>query len=123
MDTIIYFLSNLMNGVPSALAAEAMLVLQTFINFLVPSGSGQAAATMPIMAPLADVLGVSRQTAVLAYQFGDGLSNLLWPTSGCVVICGFAGIPLQKWWKWFIPFFFIIFAMQALFIAISCFIW
>lgn len=123
MDTIIYFLSNLMNGVPSALAAEAMLVLQTFINFLVPSGSGQAAATMPIMAPLADVLGVSRQTAVLAFQFGDGLSNLLWPTCGCVVICGFANIPLQKWWKFFIPFFFIIFALQATFVAISCFIW
>ncbi|GAJ16476.1 unnamed protein product, partial [marine sediment metagenome] len=53
--------------------------------FLIPSGSGQAATTMPIMAPLADLVGIKRQIAVLVYHFGDGYSNMLWPTAGCVV--------------------------------------
>ena len=73
-----------------------MVIVQTFINFFINSGSGQAATTMPIMAPLADILGVSRQTAVLAFQYGDGLSNSLWPTSG-VLMAGLcmAGIPFD----------------------------
>ncbi|GAA1801493.1 hypothetical protein GCM10009771_00130 [Nesterenkonia flava] len=59
-----------------------MFAAQTLFNFVVPSGSGQAVATMPIMAPLADLLDVSRQTAVLAFQLGDGPTNILYPTSG-----------------------------------------
>lgn len=122
MDTLIYHLSNLLRSVPSIFSAQAMLVAQTLFNFLVPSGSGQAAATMPIMAPLADMVGVSRQTACLAFQFGDGLSNLLWPTCGIVTVCGIGDIPLQKWWKWFIPLFAIIFATQVVFITIAQFV-
>lgn len=72
VDTIIFYAGNAMTHVPTALAAEAMLILQTFINFFIPSGSGQAATIMPIMAPIADMVGLSRQVAVLAYQFGDG---------------------------------------------------
>lgn len=122
MDTLIYNLSNLLRSVPSVFSAQAMLVAQTLFNFLVPSGSGQAAATMPIMAPLADMVGVSRQTACLAFQFGDGLSNLFWPTCGIVVVCGLGDIPLQKWWKWFTPLFLMIFAAQVVFITIAQFI-
>lgn len=119
MDTIIFGLSNLLSRVPSAFSAQAMLFAQTLFNFLIPSGSGQAAATMPIMAPLADLLGVNRQTAVLAFQFGDGLSNLVWPTCGCVTVCGLGNISLQKWWKWFMPLCGILFAMQMVFVGIA----
>ena len=101
MDTIIYALGNLLEKAPSAISAQLMLVAHTLINFLIPSGSGQAAATMPIMAPLADVLGVSRQVACLTLQFGDGLSNLLWPTCGIVIICGLrVMLRYDRWLKW-----------------------
>ena len=81
-----------------------MFVFQTFLNFFVPSGSGQAALTMPIMAPLSDLLGLSRQTAVLAFQFGDGLSNMIIPTSGVTMgILAVAKVPYNVWIKWFTP--------------------
>ena len=94
-------MASSLQGLPSILAAGLMVPVQLIINFFVNSGSGQAAATMPIMAPLADLLGVSRQTAVLAYQYGDGLSNCLWPTSG-ILMAGLSipGIPYDKWFKW-----------------------
>jgi len=119
MDTVIYGLANALKHVPSALSAQAMLFTQTIFNFFIPSASGQAAATMPIMAPLADILGVSRQVAVLAFQFGDGLSNILWPTCGIVIICGISGISLEKWWKWFLPLCGIIYVMQMILIGIA----
>ena len=68
-DTIIFALSNSLKGVPAVVSAQTLLVAQTVLNVFIPSGSGQAAATMPIMAPLADMLGVSRQVATLAFQF------------------------------------------------------
>lgn len=118
-DTIIFNLSNALAGLPAMVSAQTMLVAQTVLNFFIPSGSGQAAATMPIMAPLADMLGISRQVACLAFQFGDGLSNLVWPTCGCVIICALGGISIQKWWKWFLPLAGILFAMQMAFLAIA----
>jgi uncharacterized ion transporter superfamily protein YfcC len=119
-DTLIYGLANLLSGVPSFFSAQVMLIVQSLLNFPISSGSGQAAATMPIMAPLADLLGISRQTACIAFQFGDGLSNLIWPTCGCVIVCGIGGIPLQKWWKWFLPLAAILFVMQMIFVGIAC---
>jgi len=116
-DTIIFNLAKSLEGLPAMVSAQTMLVSQTVLNFFIPSGSGQAAATMPIMAPLADMLGISRQVACLAFQFGDGLSNLIWPTCGCVIICALGGIPLQKWWKWFLPLGGILFVMQMGFLA------
>ena len=101
IDTILYTMANALDGLPTFLAAGLMVPVQMMINFLINSGSGQAATTMPIMAPLADVVGISRQTAVLAYQYGDGLSNCLWPTSG-ILMAGLSipGIPYDKWFKW-----------------------
>lgn len=119
MDTVIFGMSNVLKHAPAAISAQLMLITQTFLNFFIPSGSGQAVATMPIMAPLADILGVSRQVAVLAFQFGDGLSNILWPTADIVIICGLAGIPVEKWWRWFAPICGIIFLMQMIFIEIA----
>lgn len=117
IDTVIYGLAQPLAHFPSWVAAEGMLFVQTLINFLIPSGSGQAATTMPIMAPLSDLLGVTRQTAVLAYQFGDGFSNLIWPTASVPIICAIAKVPMAKWWKYYVPFFLLILPVQMLFIA------
>lgn len=100
IDTILHSLAGLLDGLPSVIAAGLMVIVQTLINFLVNSGSGQAATTMPIMAPLADILDISRQTAVLAFQYGDGLSNSLWPTSGILMAgLSMSGIPYDRWLK------------------------
>lgn len=119
IDTVVYGMSIPLATLPKWLAGEAMLILQTLLNFLIPSGSGQAATSMPIMAPLSDLLGISRQVAVLAFQFGDGISNILWPTAFAPVICGIAGIEINKWWKWFVPCFFLILVTQMVLIALA----
>ena len=74
-----------------------MFIIQSFINFFIGSGSGQAAATIPIMIPLSEVLGITRQTAVLAFQFGDGITNMLWPSM--IYYLAFADIPYNAWFK------------------------
>ena len=114
IDTVVYYFSLPLSNLPTWLAAVAMLVFQTLLNFLIPSGSGQAATTMPIMAPMADLLGLTRDTACLAFQFGDGLSNCLWPTAMVGILCGLAGVKIEKWWKFFVPCFIAIFVVQAL---------
>ncbi len=119
IDTVVYAMSQPLAALPRWIAAEGMLVVQTLINFFIPSGSGQAATTMPIMAPLSDLLGISRQTAVLAFQYGDGFSNLLWPTTLLPVVCSIAKIPIQKWWRFFVPFFGLLLVAQVIFIAVS----
>ena len=110
IDTIVYGISLPLTHMPKLLAAEFMLLAQTVLNFLIPSGSGQDVVSMPIMAPVADLVGVSRQIAVLCFQFGDGISNLLWPTGMVPVMAGIANVKAEKWWKWFIPLFFLILA-------------
>ena len=106
IDTIIYALSNLLLGLPSALLAIGMFVVQTLFNLVVPPGSGQAAITMPLMAPLADMVGVTRQTAVLAYQLGSTFTDLIGPTSGEILVAGaMCGIAYPKWFKWLLPLF------------------
>lgn len=106
MDTLVYGLGNLVGELPTLLSAIGMYVAQLAFNFVVPSGSGQALVTMPIMAPLSDIIGVTRQTAVLAYQLGDGMGNILYPTSGYfMATLAIAGVPWQKWVKFFFPLF------------------
>ncbi len=105
LNTLLYHLAHALEGLPATLAAWLMLVVQSALNFLVPSGSGQAALTMPIMAPLGDLLGVSRQVAVLAFQLGDGLTNLIIPTSAVLMgVLGAARLDWLVWarffWKW-----------------------
>ncbi|MFR9307878.1 MAG: YfcC family protein, partial [Lachnospiraceae bacterium] len=101
IDTVVYGLSLPLVHLPSLVSAECMLLVQTLINFLMPSGSGQAVVSMPIMAPLSDIIHVQRQIAVLCFQYGDGLSNVLWPTALTPAVTGIAGVKLEKWWKWF----------------------
>lgn len=72
----------MLNSLPGSLNAIGIFIMQTAFNFLVPSGSGKALVTMPIISPLAEIVGLNQQVAVLAFQFGDGLTNILWPTSG-----------------------------------------
>ncbi len=112
LDSMLYGLAGIIQELHPIMGAQAMFVVQGVINFFVHSGSGQAALTMPIMGPLADVTGISRQTAVLAFQFGEGWINPILPTSGVTMgVLGLAGIPWSKWARWMVPaqiFFFIL---------------
>jgi uncharacterized ion transporter superfamily protein YfcC len=104
LHTIVDAASGPLLAVGSYGAAIGMLVIQTVLNLFIPSGSGQAFVTMPIMAPLADIVGITRQTAVLAYQFGDGLSNMIVPTNIVLMsILGIAGIPYDRWFRFVWP--------------------
>ena len=103
IDTILHSLAGVAGGIPPVVSAQFMFIVQTILNLFVPSGSGQAALTMPIMAPLADLVGVTRQTAVLAFQFGDGFSNLIIPTSGVAMgVLSLARVPWSTWARWII---------------------
>jgi uncharacterized ion transporter superfamily protein YfcC len=104
LHTIVQGLSLPLRQVVPELSAVGMFLMQTILNFFIPSGSGQAFATMPIMAPLGDVVGVSRQVAVLAFQFGDGFSNMILPTNIVLMaILGVAGIPYDRWFRFAAP--------------------
>lgn len=104
LHTIVHGLSIPLQQVMPELSAVGMLLMQTVLNFFIPSGSGQAFATMPIMAPLSDVVGVTRQVAVLAFQFGDGFSNMILPTNIVLMaILGVAGIPFDRWVRFITP--------------------
>ena len=117
-DTVVYGLSQLLDASNKMVSAVGMLILQNVINFFITGSSSQATITMPIMTPVADIVGLSRQTAVLAYCFGDGFSDMFWPTA-CTLNCGLMGIPLNKWYKFMTPLFFIMVALQVFFIALS----
>ncbi|HLS33100.1 MAG TPA: YfcC family protein, partial [Brevibacterium sp.] len=104
MDTIVYGLGILVGSFPPVLSAIGMYISQSLFNFIVPSGSGQALVTMPIMAPLSDVVGVTRQTAVLSYQLGDGLTNIIYPTSGYfMAVLAIGKVRWEKWVRFFLP--------------------
>ena len=104
MDTILFNVSGFVGNFPAMISVQLMYLFQTLTNFFVPSGSGQAALTMPIMAPLADILGISRQTAVLAYQFGDGFTNVIIPTSAVTIAAlGMGHVPWERWARWVAP--------------------
>lgn len=101
IDTILYGLSKSMSDFGKVASVEIMYGIQTFINVIIPSGSAKAAITMPIMAPFSDLIGISRQATVTAFQFGDGFTNMITPTSGVLIgALGVAKIPYQKWFKW-----------------------
>jgi uncharacterized ion transporter superfamily protein YfcC len=104
IDTILYTLSVPVSYLHPVVSAQAMFIVQTLINFFVASGTGQAVLTMPIMSPLSDLVNVSRQTAVLAFQFGDGFSNMIIPTSAVTMsVLALAEVPWEKWVRWALP--------------------
>ncbi|MEW6080189.1 MAG: AbgT family transporter [Bacillota bacterium] len=120
LDTIIRALSIPLQNMPLHLSAVGMMLVQSAINFIIPSGSGQAAVTMPILAPLSDLIGLTRQTAVLAYQIGDGFSNILWPTSGYFMgALAVAGVPWDRWFRWILPLFGLWYIVNIVFMVIA----
>lgn len=115
IDTILFHAANVLHSAPPSLCAAGMFIVQATIHLLVPSGSGQAMLTMPIMIPLADLLHVTRQTACLIFSLADGIGNTILPTSGYFMAAlAISGIPWQKWAKRMLP---LILAQYALAIA------
>ncbi len=119
IDTVVHSFTASLNSLGLYLSSIGMLLFQTVLNFLIPSGSGQAAVSMPIMTPIADLIGLNRQIACLIYQFGDGFSNMLWPTGFLLIGCAIAKIPLNKYYRWFLPLFGISLVAQIIFIFIA----
>jgi uncharacterized ion transporter superfamily protein YfcC len=104
IDSILYGLSKAMGNFGNVASVGVMYAIQTIINIVIPSGSAKAAITMPIMAPFSDLIGISRQATVMAFQFGDGFTNMITPTSGVLIaVLGVARIPYHKWVKWVWP--------------------
>ena len=111
---------QLLGQLPRAVAAIGMLTFESTLNFLIPSGSGQAAVTMPLMAPLSDILGLNRQVAVLAFTCGDGFSNSVIPTSGILMaMLALAKIPYGKWLRFMLPLFVLLMTLSAVFLVIA----
>ncbi|MGR4066873.1 YfcC family protein [Billgrantia sp. C5P2] len=105
IDTIVHGLSGLIQGIPGAMSAIMASVVQGAINLFVPSGSGQALVTMPILIPVADLVGMSRQLMITAFQVGDGLTNLIVPTSGgTLAMLALGRVSYVKWLKAILPF-------------------
>jgi len=120
LDTLIFSAASVLQHVPTFVAAEGMLAFQTILNFFIPSGSGQATVTMPLMTPLADVLGLTRQTAVFAFTCGDGFSNMVIPTGGILMASlGLGKVPYDRWLRFMAPLLLQLLSVAAIFIALA----
>ena len=121
-DTISYQLSIILEGLPLYLSAICMSISQSFINFFIPSGSGQALATLPVMIPLGESLGLNRQITILAFQVGDGLTNLINPTlGGLIAMLSMSRVPIDRWIRFIFPVLIvlIVIAFLALIVAVA----
>ncbi|GAA6153022.1 YfcC family protein [Pseudoteredinibacter isoporae] len=104
LHTLVHAMSLPLSHLGAELASVGMFIMQSVLNLFIPSGSGQAYVTMPLMAPVSDLIGVNRQIAVLAYQFGDGFSNMIIPTNAVLMgIIGMAGVPYSAWFRFCFP--------------------
>ena len=123
LHTIVNALATPLSMVPAELSAVGMLFIQSILNLFIPSGSGQAFVTMPLMAPIGDLVGVSRQVSVLAFQFGDGFMNMIVPTNPVLMgIIGLAGIPYDRWFRFMFPLILKLFALGALALMVAVWI-
>lgn len=114
LDTITQAMAASIQRWPSSISVIGIYIMQNLLHFIVPSGSGQAAVSMPILAPLGDLLGITRQTNVLAYQLGNGLTNVFIPTQGYFMAAlGILQIPWSKWVRWLAP-------LLLIWLAIGC---
>uniref|UniRef100_UPI00321762E9 YfcC family protein n=1 Tax=uncultured Draconibacterium sp. TaxID=1573823 RepID=UPI00321762E9 len=105
IDTILHGVSRAMKDTGKVGSISVMYLIQTFLNIFIPSGSGKAALTMPMMSQFSDLIGISRQATVIAFQLGDGFTNMITPTSGVLIgVLGIARVPYEKWFKWVAPF-------------------
>lgn len=120
LDTTVQYLGGLLVTLPSYLQAAGMFLMQLLINGLITSGSGQAAATMPIMLPVADIIGITKQTTVLAFNFGDGLSNYILPTSSALMgFIAMVGISYSNWMKFMWRLFLIWIVVGAILVSVA----
>ena len=119
-DTLVRSLSQLIEGMPESISAVLMSVVQGLINFFIPGGSGQALVTMPIMVPLGDNLEISRQVTVLAFQIGDGLTNLIVPTSGgTLAMLAMANVSYSDWLKFIFKYILIVYSISWIFVVLA----
>lgn len=115
IDTLLYYMSQSMEDLGKVGSVSIMYVIQTALNIFIPSGSGKAALTMPMMSQFSDLIGISRQASVVAFQLGDGFTNMITPTSGVLIgVLGIARIPYDKWLKWVFPLIVILFVLGFL---------
>lgn len=118
--TIVYNATQLLKGLPPLAAAIGIVLLVSLINGLIPSGSGKGALLSPIIVPIAIELGLTSQTAVLAYQFGDGITNMFWFSYGTLMIfLNYAKVPVNKWYKFFVPLMIIYFLLSFVTLGIA----
>lgn len=121
-DTISYQLSNILEGLPLYASAICMSISQSVINFFIPSGSGQALATLPVMLPLGESLGLTRQITILAFQIGDGISNLMNPTlGGLIAMLSMCRVPIDRWIRFIFPvlILLLVFSFMTLIVAVA----
>jgi len=123
IDTLLNHAAGVLQEQPKLLATQGMFLFQSTLNFFIPSASGQAMVTMPLMVPLSDLLQLSRQMATFAFLIGDGISNLIIPTNGVLMaVLGIAGVPYEKWFKFILPLFLILISIGAIFLTIALYI-
>ncbi len=120
IDSIVMAIASALEGFPAEVSAVGMLIVQSITNFFIPSGTGQAFVTMPIMSPLATLTGVPQQTAVLAFQMGDGFMNMIVPTNALVVgALALGRVPYTAWFRFVGPLILKILALAAVFLVLS----
>ena len=120
IHTVVHGLASILTDLPTVITVVGILLAVTLLNFLIPSGSGKAVVLFPILAPLADIVGLTRQTCVLAYQFGDGFTNYLWPTVGYFMAgLSIGGVSWQKWIRFYSPLLLMWFCSSIVFLMIA----
>jgi uncharacterized ion transporter superfamily protein YfcC len=120
MDTILFYISQKIGNLGQHASALAIYGFQMLMNMFVPSGTGQAVLTIPILAPLGDLVGLTRQTVVLAFQCGDGFSNLIWPTNPMLLIAiGLAGVSYREWFRFVLPMQLVLALISGLFLMLA----
>ncbi len=123
IDPILNTLSDFLKGIPTYAFTTLVLITHNAITFFVPSSSGEAALTMPVLAPLGDLVGVKRDSLVLAYQFGNGLTNIVSPTNGLLLAgLAIARIRFSQWFKVIFPFFLAAWLLAAIFALVSAYV-
>ena len=120
VDTVVYGMANVLRGVPTVLQGPAMFLFNIIINIFITSGSGQASAVMPILTPLSDLIGMTRQTAILSFNFGDGFCNYILPTSSALMgALGMVNVPYDRWMKFMWKLFLIWFVVGSILVSVA----
>lgn len=122
-DTIAFNLSELLVSLPIYVSAIVMSLSQCVMNIMIPSGSGQALATLPVMIPVGDLVGLTRQTTILAFQIGDGVTNLINPTlGGLIAMLSLCRVPFDRWLRFISPLMLLVLLGCWIFLSIAVFI-